>query len=309
VMATPWSAPAWMKTNGTLTNTGSLIDPTAYPAFAQYFVKFVRAYEAAGIPIWAVSPVNEPLIQPVGYPSMSMQWYEQANFVRYHLGPAFAVAGIGARIFVFDHNWNDAAFPQQLLDDSAAVRGFVGGVAFHCYGGDPSMMDVVHDAHPDVDIYVTECSGGVWSGSFGDSLRTQFQRLYVGSLRHWAKSIIRWNLALDDAHGPYPPSGGRGCTDCIGLITVHDDGSFTREVDYWAMAHVSRFVVAGARRVDSNTFGDGDVEDVAFVDPDGGRVLVAFNSGASARRFAVADGGRGFTATLPAGAAATFTWY
>jgi glucosylceramidase len=170
-------------------------------------------------------------------------------------------------------------------------------------------MEVVHEAHPDVDIYVTECSGGAWSGSFGDSLRGQLHDLYIGSLRHWAKSIVRWNLALDDRHGPYPASGGHGCTDCVGVITVHDDGTFTREVDYWAMAHVSRFVAAGARRADSNSFGDGNVEDVAFVNPDGGRVLVAFNASGAARRFGVRDGGRSFVATLPAGAAATFTWW
>ncbi len=308
VIATPWSAPAWMKTNGSLTNTGELIDPTAYPAYAQYFVKFVQQYTAAGIPIFAVTTINEPLIQPVGYPSMSMQWWQQSNFVRYHLGPAFAAAGIGARILLFDHNWDNASFPKQILDDNAEVRGYTGGVAFHCYGGNPAQMDLVHDAHPDKDIYVTECSGGTWSGSFADSLRSQLDQLYIGSVRHWAKSIVRWNLALDDNHGPLPTSGG-GCTGCTGLITVHGDGSFTREVDYYAMGHESRFVAAGAYRVDSNSFGPGAIEDVAFVNPDGSRVLVVLNDAGSTQSFTVVEGGRSFTAQLPAGAVATFTWH
>src|SRR5262249_23703749 len=155
------------------TNTGDLIDPTAYPAYAQYFVKFVQQYQAAGIPIFAVTTINEPLIQPVAYPSMSMQWWQQSNFVRYHLGPAFQQAGISARILLFDHNWDNASYPKQILDDNSDVRGYTGGIAFHCYGGQPADMDAVHDAYPDQDIYLTECSGGTWSGSFADSLKSQ----------------------------------------------------------------------------------------------------------------------------------------
>ncbi|HEX4346413.1 MAG TPA: glycoside hydrolase family 30 beta sandwich domain-containing protein, partial [Vicinamibacterales bacterium] len=307
VMATPWSAPAWMKTNGSLENTGSLIDPGSYDPYAQYFVKFIQQYAAVGIPIWAVTTINEPLIQPVAYPSMSMQWYEQSNLIRYHLGPAFAAAGITTKIFLFDHNWDNESFPQTILGDNAQVGTYTGGIAFHCYSGDPSAMTTMHNAYPDKDIYVTECSGGTWSGSYGDSLKNQFDQLYIGSTRNWAKSIVRWNIALDDAHGPLPTSGG-GCTTCTGLITIHSDGSFTKEVDYYAMGHASHFIAAGAYRVDSNSFGSGNVEDVAFVNPDGTRVLLVLNGAASTQTFSVVDSGRTFTSSLPAGAVATFTW-
>jgi glucosylceramidase len=307
VLATPWSAPAWMKTNGSLTETGSLTDPGSYDPYAQYFVKFIQQYAAAGIPIWAVTTINEPLIQPVGYPSMSMQWWEQSNFVRYHLGPAFATAGLATKIFLYDHNWDNESFPQSILADNAQVGTYTGGVAFHCYGGDPSAMTTLHNAFPTKDIYVTECSGGTWSGSFGDSLKSQFDQLYIGSARNWAKSVVRWNLALNDAHGPLPTSGG-GCTTCIGLITVHSDGSFSKEVDYYAMGHASRFVAQGAYRIDSNSFGSGGVEDVAFLNPDGSRVLLVLNGASSTQSFTVVDSGRSFTSSLPAGAVATFTW-
>jgi glucosylceramidase len=307
ILATPWSAPAWMKTNGSLTQTGSLIDPGSYDPYAQYFVKFIQQYAAAGIPIWAITTINEPLIQPVGYPSMSMQWWEQSNFVRYHLGPAFAAAGIATKIFLFDHNWDNESFPQSILADNAQVGTYTGGVAFHCYGGDPSAMTTMHNAFPDKDIYVTECSGGTWSGSFGDSLKSQFDQLYIGSVRNWAKSIVRWNLALNDAHGPLPTSGG-GCATCTGLITIHSDGSFSKEVDYYAMGHASRFVAPGAYRIDSNSFGSGAVEDVAFLNPDGSRVLLVLNGAGSTQSFTIVDSGRSFTSSLPAGAVATFTW-
>ncbi len=307
VMATPWSAPAWMKTNGSLENTGSLVDPGSYDPYAQYFVKFIQQYAAVGIPIWAITTINEPLIQPVGYPSMSMQWWEQSNLIRYHLGPAFAAAGITTKIFLFDHNWDNESFPQSILADNAQVGTYTGGIAFHCYSGDPSAMTTMHNAYPDKDIYVTECSGGTWSGSFGQSLANQFDQLYIGSARNWAKSVVRWNLALNDAHGPFPTGSG-GCTTCTGLITIHSDGSFTKEVDYYAMGHASRFIASGAYRVDSNSFGSGNVEDVAFVNPDGTRVLLVLNGASSPQSFTVVDSGRTFTSSLPAGAVATFTW-
>jgi glucosylceramidase len=306
VIATPWSAPAWMKDSGSFTGQGTLVDPDMYDPFANYFVKFIQQYQAAGVPIWAVTPANEPLIDHGGYPTMNLQWYQESNLVRYHLAPAFKAANIGAHILIYDHNWDQAAaYPKMMLDDNADLRDDTYGVAFHCYGGDPSQMDLVHDAYPDKPIYLTECSGGTWTGSFGDSLISQFQTLYIGSIRHWAKMIVKWNLVLDDGYGP---TGSGGCNDCQGLATIHSDGSSSFNVDYYAMAHVSSFVRRGAARIDSNTFGAGSIEDVAFANPDGGRVLVAINSGGSAQQFSVADGERCFVGSLPAGSVGTFTW-
>ena len=306
IIATPWSAPAWMKDSGSFTGQGTLIDPDMYDPFANYLVKFIQQYQAAGIPIWAVTPANEPLIDHGGYPTMNLQWYQESNLVRYHLAPAFKAANIGAHILIYDHNWDQAAaYPKAMLDDNADLRDDTYGVAFHCYGGDPSDMDLVHDAYPDKPIYLTECSGGTWTGDFGTSLISQFQSLYIGSIRHWAKMIVKWNLVLDDQYGPIGPGG---CNDCQGLATIHDDGTYDFNVDYYAMAHVSSFVLRGATRIDSNTFGAGSIEDVAFVNPDGGKVVVAINSGSNSQDFNVNDGERCFVATLPAGAVGTFTW-
>src|SRR5205823_1204343 len=111
------------------------------------------------------------------------------------------------------------SFPEQILDDNADVRGYAGGVAFHCYGGDPSQMDLVHDAHPDKDIYVTECSGGSWSGSFGDSLQSQGDQLYIGAVRHWAKSMARACCSCSTpratrSRSPSSRAGGRSPRSC-----------------------------------------------------------------------------------------------
>ncbi|HEX4462442.1 MAG TPA: glycoside hydrolase family 30 beta sandwich domain-containing protein [Polyangia bacterium] len=306
IIATPWSAPAWMKDSGNFTGQGTLIDPDMYDPYANYIVKFIQQYQAAGIPIWAVTPANEPLIDHGGYPTMNLQWYQESNLVRYHLAPALATANIGAHILIFDHNWSDAAdYPLTMLNDNADLVNDTYGVAFHCYGGDPSDMDQVHDAYPDKPIYMTECSGGTWTGDFGASLISQFQQLYIGSIRHWAKMVVKWNLVLDDSYGPIGPGG---CNDCQGLATIHSDGTYDFNVDYYGMAHVSSFVARGAARIDSNTYGPGSIEDVAFVNPDGGKVLVAINSGGNSLDFNVNDGDRCFVGTLPGGAVGTFTW-
>lgn len=306
VIATPWSAPAWMKDSGNFTGQGTLIDPSMYDPFANYLVKFIQQYQAAGIPIWALTPANEPLIDHGGYPTMNLQWYQESNLVRYHLSPALKAANLQTHLLIYDHNWDQAAaYPKMMLDDNADLRDDTYGVAFHCYGGDPSQMDLVHDAYPDKPIYLTECSGGTWTGSFSDSLISQFQTLYIGSIRHWAKMIVKWNLVLDDQHGPIGPGG---CNDCDGLATIHSDGTSSFNVDYYAMAHVSSFVQRGAVRIDSNTFDAGSIEDVAFANPDGGKVVVAINSGGDDQPFNIADGDRCFVATLPGGSVGTFTW-
>ena len=325
VMATPWSPPAWMKTNGSLVG-GRLIDsPAVYRAYAAYLTKFVQAYRAEGIPVDTLTVQNEPQNRnPAGYPGMDLPSWQAAKVIE-QLGPMLRAAGLRTKILGYDHNWaehpNDAAntppdavadidrYPQELLSTRAAR--WIAGTAYHCYYGDPSAMTALHDEFPDKDIYFTECSGSQSSdpaNTFSDTLKWHARNLIIGSTRNWAKTVINWNLALDENNGPH----NGGCGTCTGVLTVASDGTVTRNAEYYTLGHLARFVRPGAVRVASTSFGttgwNGQVMDVAFVNPDGSTVLVAHNQNDNPQTFGVRFGDESFAYTLPGGALATFVW-
>ncbi|GAB2581566.1 hypothetical protein Aab01nite_58670 [Paractinoplanes abujensis] len=325
VMGTPWSPPAWMKTNQSLIG-GRLIDsPAIYRAYAAYLVKFVQAYRKEGVPIDALTLQNEPQNRtPAGYPGMDLPSWQAAEVIE-RLGPMLRAAGERTKILGYDHNWsthpNDAAntppdsvadinhYPQELLSSRAAR--WVDGTAYHCYYGDPSAMTALHNEFPRTDVYFTECSGSQSSdpaGTFSDTLKWHARNLIIGNTRNWAKTVINWNLALDENNGPH----NGGCGTCTGVLTVKQDGTVTRNAEFYTLGHVARFVRPGAVRVASTSFGttgwNGRIMDVAFVNPDGSTVLVAHNENDDPQAFAVQYGGRTFEYTLPGGALATFVW-
>jgi glucosylceramidase len=302
VMASPWSAPAWMKTTGRLI-TGTLRED-AYPAFAEYLRRYVQAYEAEGVPIFAITLQNEPGFEPTDYPGMRLTPAQRAELVARHVGPLFDRSGVAARILDWDHNWDDPGSPLAVLGDTVAHR-YVAGVAWHCYAGDVAAQTPVHDAFPDKDTYFTECSGGQWAPNWGDNLRWYTRTLIVGATRGWARGVLLWNLALDESHGPHTG----GCSDCRGVVTIDSrTGVVTRNEEYYALAHASRFVHTGARRIASSTRVD-SLETVAFRNADdGSNVLIVLNDSPRARAFVVRTGGRSFRTTIPGGAVATIRW-
>jgi glucosylceramidase len=301
VMASPWSAPAWMKT------TGSLIKGTlradAYGAFAEYLRRYVQAYEAEGVPIFAITLQNEPHFEPENYPGMRLTPQQRADVIGNHVGPLFERAGVTTRILDWDHNWDEPASPLAVLEDSSARR-YVAGIAWHCYAGDVAAQTPVHDAYPEKDVYFTECSGGQWAPNWADNLVWYTRTLIIGSTRGWAKGVLLWNLALDESHGPHLG----GCGDCRGVVTIDSKtGAVTPNEEYYALAHASRFVRPGARRIASTAAAD-SVETVAFRNTDGSKVVIAVNVAKTGRTFAVWSGDRSFRFTLPAGAVVTFRW-
>ena len=302
IVASPWSPPGWMKTTGSLIQ--GTLKPEYYPAFARYFQKFIQAYAAEGVPIYAVTLQNEPHYEPGDYPGMRLDETQRATLIGQHVGPLFAREGIGTIILDWDHNWDEPNSPLTVLADATA-RQYVSGVAWHCYGGNVSAQAQVHDAHPDKDAYFTECSGGNWAPNFADNLKWFTQKLVIGSVRGWSRGVALWNLALSEKHGPHTG----GCSDCRGVVTIDSSsGSVTRNEEYYALGHASRFVRPGARRIGSNS-GVVGLEDVAFHNADdGSKVLVVVNTATEARTFFVRQGGHGFVYTLPAGAVATFRW-
>ncbi|NKE63369.1 glucosylceramidase [Lentzea sp. PSKA42] len=299
IMATPWSAPAWMKNNNSLIR-GSLND-SQIGVYADYLVKFTQAYQAAGAPIDYLSVQNEPNFEPPGYPGMRMSAQQQVNVIN-NLVPKLRAAGQNARLLGYDHNWDDTSYAQ-VVNNGAGSN--VVGSAWHCYGGNPSGQSVVHNAQPTKEIFFTECSGtssGDDAATFRDTLRWQGINLAIGATRNWARSVAIWNLALDANHGPVIGS----CTNCMGVVTTNGS-NVTYNAEYYVLGHLSKFVQPGAVRIDSTGYGEGGIQNVAFRNPDGRIVLVALNSGGQ-QDFRVSYGGQTFGYNLPAGAMATFTW-
>jgi glucosylceramidase len=301
IMATPWSAPGWMKTTDSLIK--GHLKPEAYGALANYFLKFLQAYQAEGVPIFAISVQNEPHFEPDNYPGMRMDPPERARFIGQHLGPLLGQSGFQPLILDWDHNWDEYNSPIEVLSDADGRR-YIDGVAWHCYGGEVTAQSLVHNAHPDKDAFFTECSGGEWAPDFADNLKWFVQTLIIGATRHWSRGTILWNLALDPQHGPH----AGGCGDCRGVVTIDPNtGGWTRNEEYYALAHASSFVRQGARRIES-TSGAGGLESVAFRNPDGSIALIVVNTASSLREFAVRSSEGWFTTSLPAGAVATFLW-
>lgn len=301
IMASPWSAPGWMKTSDSLI-TGSL-KPAAYPYFADYLVTYIQAMKAEGVPIFAITLQNEPGFEPSNYPGMRVDPADRAVFIGQYLGPKMKASGLGTKLFDYDHNWDAPASPLTVLGDATA-NPYVDGVAWHCYGGDVSAQGTVHDAYPTKDVYFTECSGGQWAPEFSGTFTWMMKNLIIGSANNWGKGVLLWNLALDENYGPHLG----GCGDCRGVVTINSTtGEVTKNVEYYALGHISKFVRSGAVRISSTSVNG--LSTVAFKNSDDGSVvLIVLNESASAQGFAIQKGDYSASYSLPSGAATTFVW-
>lgn len=301
IMATPWSPPGWMKSTDSM--EGGTLNADAYSAYANYFVKFIQAYEAQGIPVYAVTAQNEPLYQPTGYPGMSFPADQESTFIQKYLAPAFAQNHITTKILGYDHNWDQPAYPTTLLSD-AQTNAALAGTAWHCYAGAAELQSQVHDAYPAKDTYETECSGGQWEQNNG---LPGTANLVITTIRNWSKSVVRWGMALDPNGEPNLGTGA-ACSQCRGIVTIDQaTGKVTFNGDYYGLGQASKFLAPGAVRIDSSA-GSNGVTDVAFKNPDGSKVLFVYNTAADRQRFDVQWGGQWFSSTLPGGAIATFKW-
>lgn len=301
IMASPWSAPAWMKTNDSLIQ--GRLRPDRYADFARYLARYVEAYAAEGVPVFALTVQNEPHFEPKDYPGMRLDSPARAEFVGRHLGPLLAERGLRTQIIEWDHNWNEPQAPKAVLADPVANR-YVAGVGWHCYEGDVQVQAAVHDAFPDKDTWFTECSGGEWKPHWPETLPWMVRHLVIGTTRGWARGVLMWNLALDENHGPHKG----GCNDCRGIVTIDSrTGAVTRNMEYYALAHASKFVRPGARRIESSAAA-GPLESVAFQNTDGSIALLVLNGDEAARRFSVRWQGRTVDYRLPPNSVATLVW-
>lgn len=295
IIATPWTSPVWMKNNGT--SMGGILKPEFYSAYANYFVKYIRAMQSEGITITAITPQNEPLNEG-NNPSLRMEATQQADFIKNQLGPAFQAASVNTKIIVYDHNCDKPDYPLAILNDATA-KAFVDGTAFHLYAGDISAMTQVHAAHPDKNIYFTE-QYTANTGQFSGDLQWHIKNLVIGAPANWSRTVFEWNLANDVNFGPHTPGG---CTTCKGALTLNGD-AVTRNVAYYIIAHISKFVPPGSVRVGSNVAGS--LQNVAFKTPSGEKILIVLNDSPDASSFNISFNGKVAAASLPAAAVGTF---
>jgi glucosylceramidase len=303
VVASPWSAPAWMKSSGSL--IGGTLRAEYYDVYARYLLRAVQAYVAAGVRVGGLTLQNEPSFSPPGYPGMTLSADQQRELLAHHLKPALDAAGLGQTgIWALDDNYARTPDAERMASDPS-VRSRIAGVAFHCYRGDLSAMKDFHDKHPDLPLAISECTGGDWSPQFAANLRFDVETLLINGIRDGASWVSKWNVALDPSGGP---TNG-GCTNCRGVITIHPEaGSVSYEEAFYAFGHLGKFVTPGAQVVSSATYGDASIETVAFLNPDRSHVLLALNAADHQIGFRVVVPGRSFDYTLAAGAVATFTW-
>jgi glucosylceramidase len=298
ILATPWSAPVWMKDNASF--VGGSLQPQYYAAYANYFVKYIQKMKLEGITIDAITPQNEPL-NPNNNPSMYMPAAAQTNFIKNNLGPALQAANLTTKIITYDHNCDEPTYPTSILNDAAAAP-FVNGSAFHLYAGDISALSTVHNAYPNKDIYFTEQFTSS-TGNFGGDLKWHLKNVIVGAMRNWSKNALEWNLANDPSFGPHTIGG---CNTCKGAITVETSSLYTKNVAFYIIAHISKFVPAGSVKIFSNL--PNSLNNVAFKTPAGKKVLVVENDGTTAQTFNIKYNGKWATTTLDGGAVGTYVW-
>jgi glucosylceramidase len=298
-LASPWSAPVWMKTNSGA--QGGVLLPKYFPAYATYLTKYVEGMKAEGIPIDTITIQNEPLNEK-NTPSMLMLSPEQAIFIKHDLGPDFRKAGIRTGIVLYDHNLDHPLYPLSILQDPAAAR-YVAGSGFHLYGGTVDAMTDVHNAFPTKNIYFTEQSITQRDNNPLMPISRPVARVMIGVSRNWSKNILLWNLAADPNNGPHTNNGG--CTGCSGALTIDGD-NVRRNIAFYTVAQVSKFVPPGSVRIDSNDLDT--LPNVAFRTPDGKKVLVVSNITDTPQTFDVHTTSKTFTSTLPAGNVGTYVW-
>lgn len=308
VLATTWSPPAWMKADDRFGNLGGAggLNAVDYEPLAQYFVKFIRSYGAAGVPIWAITPENEP-DSTAPYPSMELSALDEGRLISANLAPALASAGLHTRLFGGDQVSN-LAYGQQLMGTPAASE--LSGMAWHCYGG-IGVVGQFHLLYPKLPELMSECSPGIVPYASAE--------IAIDALRNSAAGVDLWNLALDPSGGPVQAPDS-GCRNCSGLLTV-DERTHTVKprLNYYQLGQLSKFIEPGAVVLGGERWVSdfsvpgrygvrGAVDDVAAINPDGAHVLVAYNNSPSTARFSVAYQARQFSYRLGGRATVTFTW-
>lgn len=301
LLVSPWSPPAWMKSNGQMNGGGSLL-PQYRQAWARCFVRFIEEYAKEGVPVWGVSVQNEPAATQ-RWDSCIYSAEEERDFVRGFLGPELAAAGLGdVRIIVWDHNRDRMVERASTVYSDPDAARYVWGTGFHWYGEDHfEQVQLLHDAWPDKQLLFTEgCQeGGPHIGSW--DLGERYAHSMINDLNRWTVGWIDWNLVLDETGGPNHV--GNLCSAPI--LVDRQNGALMYQSSYDYIGHIARFVKPGARRVLCASSRQ-DLEAAAFVNPDGGVAIVVMNRTSEGIGFEIGTGAWRASTALGARAIATF---
>jgi len=305
LLASPWSPPGWMKDNNSM--LGGTLRRRYMKPYAEYIVKFLQAYQTAGVEINAVTPQNEvDTDQDSRMPACLFPQEAEVQYVGDMLGPAIEQASLRTKIWLVDHNYNLWGRAICELDDDKVKR-FNRAIAWHGYLGEPELVRRVADAHPDAEMYWTEGGPDIRDPKYATNW-SLWGRKFAGILRNYMRCAIAWNIALDEQGKP-----NIGPFSCGGVVTLNSQShEITRSGQYWAFAHYSRHLRRNAMIVESDLTGaqaniDG-VDHVAAINPDESHVLVLTNSSTSPKQLEIRIGKFGTRVDLAADSITTLLW-
>ncbi|MGJ8724128.1 MAG: glycoside hydrolase family 30 protein [Roseibacillus sp.] len=335
LIGTPWSAPAWMKENGSLGGVSeeekeagvfARLKRDSFSAYADYFIKFLQSYQAEGIEIYGLTLQNEPQNDLSEYPCMRMDAADQIQLVKF-LAPRLETEGFKTQLFVHDHNWTLHANDYRVMGGDVkkdplesvleifadpTVKDAIAGSAWHCYSGDATEMERVYRALneklPKKMILTTEATAwGDVRGDWWSDIEWGMAHVWLRPQLEGSAAALQWNLVLDQNWGPSPRDDSRG----YGLLTYNTEKKdIAYEREFFAMAQLSRAALPGAQRVgvSASGSGSGGLDTIAFLLPKDRASLVVFNRNGDGRSFRVADGEQGFGYEIPGHSMATFVW-
>jgi len=275
----PWSPPAFMKSNNHMLKGGKLL-PEFYQPWANYYVKYIQALEKEGIPVWGLTIQNEPMATQI-WESCIYSAEEERDFLKNYLGPTLEKNGFGnKKITVWDHNRDLMVQRASTILDDAEAKKYVWGLGFHWYedwsGGEPMFNNVglVNEMYPDVNLMFTEGCNEKF-----DALKYQLWK----NGERYAKSMINdfnngtvawtdWNILLDQFGGPNHVKN-------FCFAPIHGDTSTGQLIftpSYYMIGHFSKFIAKGAKRV-STSPSRSTLLSTSFLNPDGKMVTVVFN--------------------------------
>lgn len=317
IIGCPWTPPVWMKTSSFDTTghnayTYGQLRPEFYACLSNYFVKFIKAYQAEGIPVYGISIQNEPLVEPgiKCWQGCKITPEIEAILIAKYFGPAFENNNISTKIYCFDHDWDQGMKYVSLIYNDKTANSYVSGSMWHHYNGNPDTMSKVHNKFPQKEIWFTEGCGSIYTkGHYGDynSYESSFLNFTwneIHIIRNWSQTMMMYQIALDSTHGPAalgsPPMN-------YAMVTINPNGTITYRPEYFVLGHVSKFVLPNASRIGSNQF-EGKIENVAFRNPDGSIVLIVTSPLAVATNIEILWRSNKFVYRVPPKSIITFIW-
>ncbi|WGG46137.1 glycoside hydrolase family 30 protein [Rossellomorea sp. DA94] len=301
IVASPWSPPSWMKTNGEMNNGGKLL-PEFQSVWADYYSKYIEAMEEEGIGIWGLTIQNEPEAKQV-WDSCLYTGEEERDFIKDHLGPSLEKHGHGdVKVIIWDHN-RDVIHERAkaVLSDPEAAK-YVWGTGVHWYVSEEfENLSKVHHDFPDKHLIFTEgcIEGGVRPGAWNTGER--YGRNIMGDLNNYLEAWIDWNIVLNEEGGPNHV--GNYCDAPVIVDTVNDEVRYNSS--YYYIGHFSKYIKVGARRIGCQISNDA-VSAASFENPDGEIVVIVMNANDREEQISLAIGEGSFNTTLPLHSIATF---